>query len=72
MEPLASLKTFQAVIGSFGYEKNGSKTEISVLVFGYLVGGWTNPSEKNMSQILGIFPKFLGENKQYLSCQLDI
>ena len=39
MEPLASLKTLQAVIGIFGYEKNGSKKEISVLVFAYLVGG---------------------------------
>ena len=34
----------------------------------YLVGGWTNPSEKYARQNGFIFPKFRDENNKYLSC----
>ena len=34
----------------------------------YLVGGWTNPRLKNMSQNGFIFPKVRGENKKYKKC----
>ena len=32
----------------------------------YLVGGWTNPSQKHARQI-GSFPQDLGENNKYLT-----
>ena len=32
-----------------------------------LLGGWTNPFQKILVK-MGIFPKFRGENKNYLSC----
>ena len=34
----------------------------------YLVGGWTNPSEKYVRQNGFIFPNFRDENNKYLSC----
>ena len=34
----------------------------------WLVGGWTNPSEKYERQNLSISPNFWGENKANLSC----
>ena len=34
----------------------------------HLVGGWTNPFEKNARQNGFIFPKFRVENKKSLSC----
>ena len=38
----------------------------------FLVGGWTNPSEKYARQNGFIFPHFRGENKKYLSCHHQV
>ena len=66
-----SCNTIGATPGSYRtnifQEVAGRLTVSSLWKHCKLVGGWTNPSEKNMLVKLDFYPG-RGENKEYLSC----